>query len=161
LTRNAMPAHIYCMAYSFLVFDFGSNEDAAQQARHRIEGWRQGFRLDKKLQLKFERKDLETKQDTAAEPPAKVSKGSTKGKPASKTKVKTAAAEAEAGSNPPPASGIRMIVRLDFSDHEKLSHQRWLERIPSEEPFKAANPKIIRPRGPEFATTEELFETLD
>src|SRR3977135_1525509 len=114
-----MPAHIYCMAYCVVVFDFGGDEDAAQQARHRIEGWRQGFRLDKKLQLKFERKDLEAKQDTAAEPPAKASKGSSKGKAASMTKVKTAAAEAEAGSNPPPASGIRMIVRLDFSDHEK------------------------------------------
>src|SRR3981189_546163 len=111
-----MPAHIYCMAYSFLVFDFGVDEDAAQQARHRIEGWRQGFRLDKKLQLKFERKDLEAKQDTAAEPPAKASKGSSKGKAGSKTKVKTAgAAEAEAGSNPLPASGIRLIVRLVFS----------------------------------------------
>src|SRR6267154_2567867 len=130
-----MPAHIYCMAYSFLVFDFGVDEDAAQQARHRIEGWRQGFRLDKKLQLKFERKDLEAKQDTAAEP--------------------------EAGSNPHPASGIRLIVRLDFSDHEKLSHQRWLERIPTEEPFKTAKQKVVRPGGPEFETTEELFESLD
>src|SRR5467141_145919 len=130
-----MPAHIYCMAYSFLVFDFGVDEDAAQQARHRIEGWRQGFRLDKKLQLKFERKDLEAKQDTAA--------------------------EAEAGSNPHPASGIRLIVRLDFSDHEKLSHQRWLERIPTEEPFKTAKQKVVRPGGPEFETTEELFESLD
>jgi len=157
-----MPAHIYCMAYSFLVFDFGGDEDAAQQARHRIEGWRQGFRLDKKLQLKFERKDLEAKQDTAAEPPAKASKGSSKGKAASKTKVKTAgAAEAEAGSNPLPASGIRLIVRLDFSDHEKLSRQRWLERIPTEEPFKTAKQKVVRPGGPEFETTEELFESLD
>jgi len=26
----------------FLVFDFGVDEDAAQQARHRIEGWRRG-----------------------------------------------------------------------------------------------------------------------
>ena len=157
-----MPAHIYSMAYSFLVFDFGVNEDAAQQARHRIEGWRQGFRLDKKLQLKFERKDSEAKQDTTVEPPAKVSKGSSKGKAASKTKGKTpGAAEAEAGSNPPPPSGIRMIVRLDFSDHEKLSRQRWLERIPTEEPFKTATPKIIRPGGPEFETTEELFESLD
>src|SRR5467141_1944573 len=156
-----MPAHIYCMAYSFLVFDFGGDEDAAQQARHRIEGWRQGFRLDKKLQLKFERKDLEAKQDTPAEPPAKASKGSSKGKAASKTKVKTTgAAEAEAGSNPHPASGIRLIIRLDFSDHERLSHQRWLERIPSEAPFKDAQPKIIRPNDAEFAGTAERFDSL-
>src|SRR6266404_4637532 len=127
-----MPAHIYCMAYSFLVFDFGVDEDAAQQARHRIEGWRQGFRLDKKLQLKFERKDLEAKQDTAAEPPAKASKGSSKGKAGSKTKVKTAA-EAEAGSNPHPPSGIRLIVSLDFSKDErsafKISSFRTLSAV--------------------------------
>ena len=45
------------MAHSFLIFDFGNNEESAQQARHRIEGWKQGFRLDKKLQVKFERKE--------------------------------------------------------------------------------------------------------
>jgi len=150
------------MAYSFLVFDFGVNEDAAQQARHRIEGWRQGFRLDKKLQLKFERKELETEQVTAAQPPSKASKGSSKGKAAPKTKAKPAReADPESGSSPTATPEIRLIVRLDFSDHEKLSHQRWLERIPAEEPFKTANPKVIRPGGPEFATTEELFESLD
>ena len=150
------------MAYSFLIFDFGVDEDAAQQARHRIEGWRQGFRLDKKLQLKFERKELEAKNDTATKPSAKASKGSSKAKSASKTKGQSAgAAEPEDESNLSPASEIRMIVRLDFSDHERLSHQRWLERIPAEEPFKAAKPRVVRPGGPEFATTEELFESLD
>jgi hypothetical protein len=150
------------MAYSFLIFDFGVDEDAAQQARHRIEGWRQGFRLDKKLQLKFERKELEAKNDTATKPSAKASKGSPKAKSASKTKGQSAgAAEPEDESNLSPASEIRMIVRLDFSDHERLSHQRWLERIPAEEPFKAAKPRVVRPGGPEFATTEELFESLD
>jgi hypothetical protein len=164
LTRKAMPAHIHGMAYSFLVFDFGGDEEAAQQARHRIEGWRQGFRLDKKLQLKFERKEPEAKQDTAAEPSSKPSKSkaSSKTKTASKTKTKAAdKGNAESGSNPAVAPEIRMIVRLDFSDHEKLSHQRWLDRIPTEEPFSTAKPKIIRPGGPEFTTTEELFDSLD
>jgi hypothetical protein len=162
LTRKAMAAHIHGMAYSFLVFDFGGDEDAAQQARHRIEGWRQGFRLDKKLQLKFERKELEAKQETAAEPSPKASKGSSKAKGASKTKAKSAGkTNAESGSSPASAAEIRMIVRLDFSDHEKLSHQRWLDRIPTEEPFSAAKPKVIRPGGPEFTTTEELYDSLD
>jgi hypothetical protein len=162
LTHTAMPTQTHGMAYSFLVFDFGGDEDAAQQARHRIEGWRQGFRLDKKLQLKFERKEPEAKQDTAAEPSSKASKGSSKTKTAAKTKTKTTdKANAESGSNPAAAPGIRMIVRLDFSDHEKLSHQRWLDRIPTEEPFSTAKPKIIRPGGPEFTTTEELFDSLD
>ena len=162
LTWSAISAHIHGMAYSFLIFDFGGDENAAQQARHRIEGWRQGFRLDKKLQLKFDRKELEAKQDPAAEPVSKASKGSSKGKAASKTKAKSAGpAESEGGANASSASEIRMIVRLDFSDHEKLSHQRWLERIPTEEPFKTANPKVLRPGGPEFVKTEELFDSLD
>jgi hypothetical protein len=157
-----MSPHIHGMAYSFLIFDFGGDEDAAQQARHRIEGWRQGFRLDKKLQLKFDRKELEAKQDSAAEPVSKASKGSSKGKAPSKTKAKSAGTlEPDGGSHAPPASEIRMIVRLDFSEHEKLSHQRWLERIPTEEPFKAAKPKVLRPGGPEFEKTEELFDSLD
>ena len=157
-----MPANIHGMAYSFLIFDFGGDEDSAQQARHRIEGWKQGFRLDKKLQLKIERKDLEEKSDGGAETSSKTSKSRPKGKSPSKSKSKSAhAAESEADSNPSTASDIRMIVRLDFSDHEKLSHQRWLERIPTEEPFKTANPKVIRPGGPDFAATEALFESLD
>jgi len=162
LTWKAVPAHIHGMSYSFLIFDFGGNEDAAQQARHRIEGWRQGFRLDKKLQLKFQRKDLEAKQDTPNDPPPKAPKGSSKAKPASKAKAKPAGeGERKSGSSPAAASEIRMIVRLDFSDHEKLSRQRWLERIPTEEPFKTAKPKVVRPGGPEFATTEDLYDSLD
>ena len=43
------------MPQTFLVFDFGTNEEAAQQARHRLEGWRQAFRLGDKLKFKFER----------------------------------------------------------------------------------------------------------
>jgi hypothetical protein len=162
LTANPVPSNIHGMAYSFLIFDFGSDEDLAQQARHRIEGWKQGFRLDKKLQLKIERKDFEVKGDAGTEASAKSSKASSKAKTPAKAKAKPArAAEAESSSNPPTASDIRMIVRLDFSEHEKLSHQRWLERIPTEEPFKTANPKVIRPGGPDFATTEALFESLD
>ena len=157
-----MPGHIHDMAYSFLVFEFGGDEEAAQRARHRIEGWRQGFRLDKKLQLKLERKDLEPEQVTAAEAPAKASKGSPKAKSGSKKKAKSATtAEAEGGSISPALSEIRMIVRLDFSDHEKLSHHRWLERIPTEEPFKTAKPKVIRLGEPDYATTEEKYESLD
>jgi len=142
------------MPQSFLIFDFGVNEEAAQQARHRIDGWRQGFRLDKKLQLKFERKELEAKQDTASEPSPKEAKPRAKPKAAGE-------AEEESRSSPAAQSKIRLIVRLDFSDHEKLSHQRWLARIPSEDPFKAAKPKVVRSGDPEFAATAEQFASLD
>ena len=150
------------MAHSFLIFDFGVNEEAAQQARHRIDGWKQGFRLDKKLQLKFERKELEAKQDTASEPSPKEAKGSSQKQAKPRAKPKAAGeADEESRSSPAAQSEIRLIVRLDFSDHEKLSHQHWLERIPSEDPFKAAKPKIVRSSDPEFAAIAEQFDSLD
>ena len=142
------------MAHSFLIFDFGVNEEAAQQARHRIDGWRQGFRLDKKLQLKFERKEPEAKQDTASESSPKETKPRAKPKAAGK-------ADEESRSSSAAQSEIRLIVRLDFSDHEKLSHRQWLERIPSEDPFKAAKPKVVRSSDPEFAAIAERFDSLD
>ncbi len=109
------------MAQSYLIFDFAANEEAAQQARHRIEGWKQAFRLGAKLQLKFERKEPEKK-------------------------------------NGPER--IRLIVRLDFSEHERLTHHRWLERIPSEAPFKDAAPQVVRLGEADFERTAELFDSL-
>ena len=45
------------MSQSILIFDFGTNEEGAQQARHKIEGWKQGFRLGDKMMVKFEREE--------------------------------------------------------------------------------------------------------
>ena len=152
------------MPHSFLIFDFGTNEEAAQQARHRLEGWKQAFRLDKKLQLKFERKETEAVAVEASESaaPAKATKSAkspTKGK--SKAGGKSASESGTKGDTGEAPADIRMIVRLDFSDHEKLSHQRWIDRIPTEELFKAASPKVIRTGEPDFRTTSELFDSLD
>jgi hypothetical protein len=153
---------MHYMAHSFLIFDFGANEEVAQQARHKVEGWKQGFRLGKKLELKFDRKEPEAKPDGASEASGKAAKGDskTKGKPKTKSKSGDQAGQTSE-SNVEPSSQIRLLVRLDFSDHEKLSHQRWLERIPAEEPFKATNSKIVRAGDPEFKTTSELFESLN
>ena len=168
------------MAQSYLIFDFGANEEAAQQARHRIEGWKQAFRLDKKLLLKFERSEVETAADektkgekTTAETTAdrtkadqvaatKASGERTKGeKPkAEKPKAEKTEEEQTRAEETNDNQRIRLIVRLDFSDHERLSHHRWLERIPTEEPFKDASPKIIRHGEAEFAPTAELFDSL-
>ena len=150
------------MAYSFLVFDFGGNEDVAQQARHKVDAWKQGFRLDKKLQLKFDRKEPEAKQEAVSGPPAKAAKegSKSKGKPKTKSKPNVDPGQ-DATSTPESPSEIRLIVRLDFSDHEKLSHQRWLDRIPQEEPFKTAKAKILRPGDPEFDKTSEFYDSLD
>jgi hypothetical protein len=114
------------MAHSYLIFDFGSNEEAAQQARHKVEGWRQGFRLGDKLTVKFDRGE-----------------------------------EKEAEEKKSEKQGVRVMVRLDFSDHEKLSHQRWLERIPADAPFRDAQPKVVRHGDPEFAAAAERFDALD
>lgn len=137
------------MAQSFLVFDFGSDEELAQQARHKVDGWKQGFRLDKKLLLKFNRSE-------ASEPGEKAedkTEAQTEKKGGTKSRRKKPAA-------PPATEKIQLIIRLDFSDHERLSHQRWLERIPTEVPFKDAQSKIIRQNDAEFAGTAERFESL-
>jgi len=150
------------MAHSFLIFEFGGNEEAAQQARHRIDGWKQGFRLDKKLQVKFERKEQEANANAAPAVAPKTGKSAARGKAKAGAKSKSEGETAsEATSAPGDSSQIRLIVRLDFSDHEKLSHQRWIERIPAEDPFKAANPRVIHAGEPEFKPTSDLFDSLD
>ena len=123
------------MAHAFIVFDFGTNEDASQQARHRVEGWKQGFRLGNKLQMKFER----------------AASG------------KSGAEEAKSKKERPDerAERVRVLIRLDFSDHEKLSFQRWLERIPKEEAFKPASGRVVRQGDADFPDTQKLFDSLD
>ncbi len=132
------------MAHDFLIFDFGTNEEVAQQARHKVDGWTQGFRLGKKMLLKFER---EAADDSADSPKTEKPPASNK-----KSAAKSGAVE--------PSSKVRVLLRLDFSDHEKLSHQRWLDRIPTEEPFKSAKTEIIRQGQPGFTETAELFDSL-
>lgn len=117
------------MPQSLLIFDFGPNEQAAQQARHQIDAWRQAFRLGDRVKTKFERQE--------PEPPAE------------------AAAPAET-----PAAGFRLLVRLEFSDHEKLSYHRWFDRIPAEEPFKAAARQVLRRGQDGYDAAEELFDKL-
>ena len=45
-------AHAYGI---YIRFDFGTDEEKAQQARHKLDGWRQAFRLDKRVQYKMDR----------------------------------------------------------------------------------------------------------
>jgi hypothetical protein len=150
------------MPHSFLIFDFGTDEEAAQQARHRIDRWKQGFRLDKKLQVKFERTESEAKTAEAPAAAPKPAKSAPKGKAKSGAKAKPESGPAPNGETSTNTSpNIRLVVRLDFSDHEKLSHQRWIDRIPIEEPFKGANPKVVRPSEPDFKAASELFDSLD
>ena len=147
------------MAQSFLVFDFGTNEELAQQARHKVDGWKQGFRLDKKLLLKFDR------AETAETPDAAPDTADTEEEPTPKKGAKKSAKGAKSANtanakDKEPQEKIQLIIRLDFSDHERLSHQRWLDRIPTEAPFKDAQAKIIRHNDAEFAGTAERFDSL-
>ena len=112
------------MPQSYLIFDFGGNEDAAQQARHRVDEWKQAFRLGRKLEIRFERQPAEDAKD--AENPLH----------------------------------LRLLIRLDFSDHEKLTHTRWLERIPAEAPFKGLPMEVVHHKDPDYAKTEALFDSL-
>ncbi len=152
------------MYNSFLVFDFGSNEEAAQHARHKLEGWKQAFRLDKKLLYKFDRgPDGGASEPASEQEPAKPAKtekpkAAAKGKGSGKSKD---AAPMSAKAPTATPTQAKLIVRLYFSGHEKMSHQRWIERIPAEEPFKAASPKVLKTGDPGFEDITSQFDALD
>jgi hypothetical protein len=166
------------MHNSFLIFDFGTNEEAAQQARHKLEGWKQAFRLDKKLLYKFDREESEPAAAAAsgAEPAAaekhEHKSAKSKTKPAKKAaKSKSAAKNAkeeedDAVETDPnavetdPSANTKLLVRLYFSGHEKLSYQRWIDRLPNEELFKQASPQTIHQGDPQFAEVDKKFESL-
>jgi hypothetical protein len=142
-------------------FDFGTDEEKAQEARHKLDVWKQAFRLDKKLQYILDRPEPSeaTSAPAAAEKPATAEKPAVADK--SKGKGKSAAA-AKAIEKPAPATNgkVSLLVRLYFSSHEKLSEQRWLDRIPTEEPFKTASPKVIRQNDAEFESSVKQFEDV-
>lgn len=136
------------MAHIYLLFDFAKDEEKAQQARHKLEGWKQAFRLDKKLLYKMER--TEATPGDGESKAAKPEKTKAKGKGAAKEEA------APAGAN----EDIKLLIRLAFSGHEKLSEQRWVQRIPSEAPFQEASPKVVKPGDGDFEATEKQFEEL-
>jgi hypothetical protein len=160
-------AHAYGI---YIRFDFGTDEEKAQQARHKLEGWRQAFRLDKRVQYKMDRPGNavpETAPKAApAEKPAAAAKG--KEKPTAKPSAKAAGKSGEPGASKAAAAKsdgaadgkVGLLVRLYFSPHEKLSEQRWLARIPAEEPFKSASPKVINHDDPDFEATDQQFEAI-
>ena len=159
------------MAHTYIRFDFGTDEEKAQQARHKLDGWKQAFRLDKRVQYKMDRP--ESSESAAGAKPQSVTKSEAVEKPAAATKSKAkpeakGAAKAVGKSGEPAAerseaatnSKVGLLIRLYFSSHEKLSEQRWIERIPMEEPFKSAAPKIIHQHDPEFEAADTQFESL-
>src|SRR6266852_1465593 len=91
LTCRHLASQTSVMAQTYLLFDFGPDEEKVQQARHKLESWKQAFRLDKKLQYKLEREPSAAPGN--AEPEAKA-------EPAKTEKAKSAKAK----SKPPPKS---------------------------------------------------------
>ncbi len=144
------------MAHIYMHFDFGADEAKAQQARHKLDVWKQAFRLDKKLQYKLDRPEPEEEdadeQDAAEDGknPKSNSEGSSR---------KAAKIDADSGGN--GSGNVSLLVRLYFSSHERLSEQRWIERIPSEEPFKDASPRILRQGEPGFDGAVKQFADLN
>jgi hypothetical protein len=137
------------MPHIYMQFDFGKDEEKAQLARHKLEVWKQAFRLDKKLLYKFERA---TDGVPEAEPVvATAEKPKAKGKSKAKDDPET----------PKSNETVKLLLRLGFSNHEKLSEQRWVDRIPTEEPFLGASPKVLKPGDAQFADTEKLFDELN
>ena len=165
-TKPALAAHraLTCrhpasqtsvMAQTYLLFDFGPDEEKVQQARHKLESWKQAFRLDKKLKYKLEREQSAVPAAAEAKPePAKPDKPQS-AKPKSKSKPKSDERESE--NNGP----VKLFVRLYFSGHEKLSEQRWIDRIPTEEPFKSASPRTVRESEPAFVDILKQFDSLE
>lgn len=148
------------MAHTYLLFDFGTDEEKAQLARHKLENWKQAFRLDKKLLYKLERGEDEAKiASDHASKPAETPKPE---KPKSKGKAKHKSSEPEASEELAPSNAkLNLLVRLYFSGHEKLTEQRLLDRIPSEEPFKDASPQVVRQGEAQFDDLVKQFDSME
>jgi hypothetical protein len=155
------------MAHTYMVFEFPI-EEKAQQARHKLEGWKQAFRLDKKLQVKFDRGDeatTEAEETTAehesadADEPKKAAKsksGASKSSKSAKSKKHEESDEEPADSGP-----VKLFVRLYFSNHEKITEQQWFDRIPADDLFKVAHPHVIHEKDAAFDETLKQFDTLE
>jgi hypothetical protein len=138
-------------------FDFGADEEKAQEARHKLDVWKQAFRLDKKLQYKLDRpEDADAEESSTA--PDSAEPNDTAKKSKSKSRKGNGA---DAGSGENGAGNVSLLVRLYFSSHEKLSEQRWVDRIPTEEPFKDASPRILRKGDAGFDEALKQFADLD
>jgi hypothetical protein len=149
------------MAHIYMHFDF-ADEENAQQARHKLDVWKQAFRLDKKLQYKLERaEEADAEEDSASADAATSPKDDEKPKSKSKSQPRKKSARTAGASEENGTGSVSLLVRLYFSSHEKLSEQRWLDRIPTEEPFKSASPKVLRQGEAGFEEALKQFSDLD
>ena len=146
------------MAHIYMTFDFGTDEEKVQQARHKLEMWKQAFRLDKKLLYKFER----TVDEGATEKSVELDEKSEKASKAVKgTKTGKSKGKAEPEGSAPSNGNVKLYLRFAFSGHEKMTEDRLLKKFPSEEPFSDLSPKAVKDGDAEFGALEEKFDALE
>src|SRR5262249_27879859 len=117
------------MAHIYMTFDFGTDEEKAQQARHKLDGWKQAFRLDKKLTYKFERPAADVSQSAADAAPLKKeaakAEKTRKGTSARAGKATGSKEKGQKEKEEAPAAAangpVKMHLRLAFSGHEKMT----------------------------------------
>jgi hypothetical protein len=155
------------MAHIYMTFDFGTDEEKAQLARHKLDGWKQAFRLDKKLLYKFDRPAepgddaKERDEEPVKKEAAKSEKGTKSGKAGKKASTKEKANVDGGEKTAAPARPVKLHLRLAFSGHEKMTEERWVKRIPGEEPFKESAQKVLKPNDSGFAEIEGKFDSLE
>src|ERR1700687_4085516 len=90
LTCHPLASQTSVMAQTYFLFDFGPDEEKVQQARHKLESWKQAFRLDKKLHHTLEPHPPSEPGDAKAkETPAAKTEKSKSGKAKSQSKPKS------------------------------------------------------------------------
>jgi hypothetical protein len=160
------------MAHIYMSFDFGSDEEKAQLARHKLEMWKQAFRLDKKMLYKFERTALDgvaadanledaepVEDESKLKPTATAKKGTAKaGKSGKAAKSKE---KAEPEKKAAPGGNVKLHLRLAMPAHERITEERFLQKFPTEELFSSASPVLVRQGQPGFAEADAVFESLD
>ena len=151
------------MAHIYFSFDFGTDEEKAQLARHKLEMWKQAFRLDKKMLYKFERESDAASSEDGAEKSEETGKAANRAKTpkAAKSKSHGKKKEDADGEGDAPTGNVKLYLRLAFSGHEKMTEERLLKKIPSEEPFREFSPIAVKDQDAEFAELEAKFESLD
>lgn len=154
------------MAHIYMSFDFGTDEEKAQLARHKLEMWKQAFRLDKKMLYKFERTGLDGAAADVSSEDAEPGEAQGKQKPAAGAAKGTAKAakskEKAAPEKKAAASGnIKLHLRLAIPAHERITEERFLQKFPTEELFSSASPVLVRQGLPGFAEADAVFESLD
>jgi hypothetical protein len=161
------------MAHIYMSFDFGTDEEKAQQARHKLEMWKQAFRLDKKMLYKFERtsadgaaasdrqKDSGLPTKSVQAPPGTATAKRETAKAAKSSKAAKFKEKAELAKATSASENIKLHLRLALPAHERITEERFLKKFPAETPFNTASAQIVRQGQPGFAEADAVFESLD